>query len=261
MTRRTLLLHVQFDGTDFAGWQMQSVHRTVQGVLTHAVETMSGHPVTLYGASRTDAGVHAKALPVSFDTDCQIPAFGFSRGLNTLLPDDVAVISVEEAEPGFRTRLAAVAKTYRYLFQVGEARRPLQNRQAAWVKRESIDVAAMAEGARRFLGDHDFAAFRAAHCDSLTTVRRMYSAEVSELPDTPLVAFELTGNAFMRHMVRIMAGTLLEVGRGRFSPDDVTRALESGDRTHAGPTGPAHGLTLLKVHFDGYPRIGGPPPG
>jgi tRNA pseudouridine38-40 synthase len=251
---------VQYDGADFAGWQMQAVHRTVQGVLTHAVETMAGHPVTLHAASRTDAGVHASAMPVCFDTDCLIPAYGFSRGLNTMLPDDVAVTSVSEAKPGFRTRLAAVAKTYRYLFQVGEARRPLHNRQAAWVKRESIDVAAMADAARHFLGDHDYSAFRAAHCDSLTTTRRMYRAEVFELPGTPLVGFEVTGNAFMRHMVRIMAGTLLEVGRGRFTAADVARALASGDRTHAGPTAPAHGLTLIQVHFDGYPRLGGPPP-
>lgn len=259
MTRRTLLLLVQYDGTDFAGWQMQAVHRTVQGVLTHAVQTMAGHPVTLYGASRTDAGVHAQAMPVCFDTDCTIPAYGFSRGLNTLLPDDVAVISVTEAKPGFRTRAAAVAKTYRYLFQVGEARRPIHNRQATWVKRESIDVAAMADAVRHYLGDHDFAAFRASHCDSLTTTRRMHRTDVSEVPGTPLVAFELTGNAFMRHMVRIMAGTLLEVGRGRFSSADLTRALASGDRRDAGPTAPAHGLTLIEVHFEGYPRIGGPP--
>ncbi len=258
MTTRTLLLHVQFDGTDFAGWQMQATLRTVQGELSRAVETMTGHPTTLYAASRTDAGVHAMAMPVCFDTDCAVPTSGFSRGLNTMLPDDLAVISVDEVEPGFRTRRAAVAKTYRYQFQIGEARRPILNRQAAWVKRPSIDVEAMAEAAKRYLGDHDFSAFRAAQCDARTTIRRMYSVSVTAHETEPLVCFEVTGNAFMRHMVRIMAGTLLEVGRGRYTADDVSALLESGDRTQSGPTAPAAGLTLIKVHFDSYPKIDSP---
>ncbi|MCB9729862.1 MAG: tRNA pseudouridine(38-40) synthase TruA [Deltaproteobacteria bacterium] len=256
MTSRTLLLYVQYDGTDFAGWQMQAEHRTVQGELTRAVESMVAHRVVLHGASRTDSGVHARALPVCFDTDRDIPLHGFRRGLNARLADDLAIVDAVEAEPGFRTRSAAVAKTYRYLFQVGEARRPLWTRYAAWVKRDRLDLDAMADAASRYLGDHDFSAFRSSQCDSRTRVRRMYAATITPIEDAPLVAFDITGNAFLRNMVRIMAGTVLDVGRGRLTPDHVSELLRHGDRTQAGPTAPAQGLTLMRVHFEGYPRLG-----
>ena len=253
---RNVLLWVQYEGTDFSGWQYQLEDRTVQGVLGEAVRKMVRHEVTLYGSSRTDAGVHARALPVNFETlRDTITLHGFMRGLNSHLPNDVAVIGVEERPLGWRARRAAVAKTYHYRYQLGRARQPLLWRSSWNVRAETLDVDAMRAAAARLVGTHDFAAFRAAGCDSKSTLRLMHSVEVDpEGPD--LLLLRITGNAFLRNMVRVIAGSLAEVGRGRRDADSLSAALASRVRAHAGPTAPARGLTLQQVHFDGYPRVG-----
>ncbi|PIE19150.1 MAG: tRNA pseudouridine(38-40) synthase TruA [Proteobacteria bacterium] len=253
---RNVLLLAQFDGTDFHGWQHQPRLRTVQTTLRQTLEQMVGHPVTLFGTSRTDAGVHARGLPVNFETERDISMDGFVRGLNSLLPLDLAVIDAREVPLGFRARDAAVAKTYSYRYQVGRARRPLNARSSWFVKRRNLDLGAMREAAALMVGEHDFSAFRAAHCDSHTTRRTLYRATVSAEDRDRVVTFEVTGNAFLRNMVRILAGTLAEVGWGRVAPSSVAKALTSGDRRDAGRTAPACGLTLTEVHFEGYPRVG-----
>ncbi len=274
--RRTVLLLVEFDGSDFAGWQIQRNQRTVQGVLGEALGRMVGHPVTARASSRTDAGVHALAMPVTFDTTVAIPPLGFLRGLNALLPPDVAVRRARDVPPGWRPRDAAVAKTYRYRWLAGPSRRPLERRRR-WDVRRPLDVEAMRQAAAHLVGDFDFSSFRSSSCGARTTQRRIYRVNVeaseergAELP----LAFEdasgdgdddgawqrgsivVTGNAFLHKMVRILAGTLVEVGRRRHPPGWVAEVLAARDRTLAGPTAPPHGLTLERVHFTGYPRVG-----
>lgn len=256
---RNILLTLQWDGTAFCGWQWQDGQRTVQGELTAALERMVRHPVKPIASSRTDAGVHAESIPVSFETTRPIPLPNFVKGLNTALPDDVSVLAAREIPLGHRPRDLAVAKTYTYRLQLGP-RRALSERYAWSLKREDFDLAAVREAAAHLLGEHDFSAFRAAQCDAKTTRRCIHSLEVVR-DDNDLVSLVITGNAFMRNMVRIIAGTLVEVGLGRRTPGWVADVLSGGDRRKAGQTAPARGLTLTKVHFEGYPRLGKPAPG
>jgi tRNA pseudouridine38-40 synthase len=252
---RTVLLTVQYDGGAFSGWQHQPALRTVQGVLGDAVTQMVHHPVELHASSRTDAGVHARAMPVAFDTLRAIPASGFLRGLNAILPDDLSVTTAVEAPYGFRPREASVAKTYRYIYQLGP-RRALTGRHAWWLKRDALDIGAMRDAALLYIGEHDYAAFRSVHCDAKSTMRHIHTATVSDADAEGRVCFEVTGNAFLRNMVRVMAGALAAVGLGRRPPAWVGELLATRIREDAAQTAPACGLTLAEVHFRGYPRIG-----
>jgi len=254
-TRRNLLLIAQWDGTGFAGWQHQPDQRTVQATLATALEAMVQHPVDLFASSRTDSGVHARAMPITFTTTRPIAPANFVKGLSTLLPPDLSVVEAREVPLAWRPRDQAVAKTYTYRLQLGP-RRPLTARTSWWLGWRRVDVARMREGAEHFLGEHDFSAFRSAHCDAKSTRRRMYRVDVSDPDGDGLVTIEVTGNAFMRNMVRIMVGTLADVAFGRREPAWVAARLTEGDRTLSGQTAPAHGLTLTTVHFEGYPRLG-----
>ena len=254
---RNLLLHIQFDGTAFSGWQEQDGPRTIQEDVRRAIETMVGHEVHLSGASRTDKGVHAEAHAANFKTESAIPVEGFRRGLNANLGDDLAIVEVTEVEAAFDARYNAVAKTYQYRLQTGETRLP-HHHWNTWYMRHDLDLEAMNEAAQLLLGVHTFGAFRARGCTSHTAERRMYAIEVEREGDSPLVVITVTGNAFLRNMVRILAGTLVEVGEGRRAPQSITHALESQERSDAGITAPARGLTLKAVHFEGYPRLGKP---
>lgn len=252
---RNLLILIQFDGSGFSGWQEQDGPRTVQEDVRRAVETMVGHPVALSGSSRTDKGVHASALAANFKTESAIPVEGFRRGLNATLSDDLAIVNIREVDLDFDARHNAVAKTYRYRLQVGETRLP-HHHWNTWRMRNELDLEAMRDGAARLLGAHRFGAFRARGCTSHTAERRMYDIQIDR--EDPLVVIKVTGNAFLRNMVRILAGTLVEVGEGRRTAESIDVALQSQDRTDAGITAPPRGLTLETVHFEGYPRLGKP---
>lgn len=277
MPPRTLLLLLEYDGTDFHGWQQQAPgQRTVQGVLRDALRTMTGLDLKLRASSRTDAGVHALGLPVTCAltgapaggaegapegappaaTAARIPRVGFLRGLNTLLPDDVSVTAVYDVPAGFDAREAARGKRYRYDIWNGPWRSALRARRSWWVRGAPLDRAAMQAGGQHLLGEHDFSSFRAVHCDSLSVHRNLTRVDVSE-PEPHLVRLTVEGNAFLRNMVRIIAGTLVEVGRGALRPDDVAAALAARDRTLAGPTAPGHGLTLERVFLDLPPEAQG----
>jgi tRNA pseudouridine38-40 synthase len=256
---RTIRLAVQYDGTDFAGWQSQPETRTVQGVLHEAVEKMVHHPIILRATSRTDAGVHAIGLPVTFETDRDISEDGFLRGLNCNLPDDVSITQVNTEPAGYRIRDVAVAKTYRYQVQLGPVRWALLARQAWSIPQPTLDLDAMRQAAEQLLGQHDFSSFRSAGCNSASPIRYIHSIHIWNDEETPTVTFDFIGNAFLRNMIRILAGTLVEVGIGRRTPAWVTETLLAKDRRKAGPTAPARGLTLMKVHFEGYPRLGKSP--
>ncbi len=260
---RNIRLLVQYDGTAFSGWQMQAGQRTVQGAVTEAIEAMVHHPVQLGGSSRTDAGVHAVAMPANFSTSRDIPLIGFLRGLNDKLDDDVAVLEATEVGPDWDARNAALAKTYCYRYLLGESRMPLLDRMSWWVRRDDLDVTAMHQAAQTFLGSHDFSAFRASKCMARTQRRFMHALTVERTADGQQVEFRVVGNAFLTYMIRIMAGTLFRVGTGQMGEEELAEILASCDRTRAGITAPSRGLTLEKVHFSGYPRIGksSPEPG
>ena len=248
---RQLRLVVEYDGADLAGWQRQANAPTVQGHLEQALATLLQHEVTIAGASRTDAGVHALGQVASVRTHRPIPVRGVRRGLNSLLPPAIAVTEVTEVGDDFHPRFSATGKHYRYLLLARPDRSP-RWAHWSWHRPQPLDRAAMAEAAQAFVGEHDFAAFRAAGCTARTTTRRIDRVTLAPLAEAPeVLALDVEGNAFLRNMVRILAGTLVDVGEGRLTPAQIPEILASLDRTRAGQTAPAHGLTLVAVRYDG----------
>ncbi|MEZ4360377.1 MAG: tRNA pseudouridine(38-40) synthase TruA [Kofleriaceae bacterium] len=255
---RQLRLTVEYDGTDLTGWQRQDNGPSVQGHLEDALAALLGHPARVSGASRTDAGVHARGQVATFSTEHTIPIEGLRRALNAALPAQIAVVDVAEVEASFHPRFAATGKHYRYLFLLRRDRCPRWARRA-WYRSRPLALPAMKAAAAHLVGEHDFSAFRAVGCAARSPVRRVDELTLDWLePD--ILSLDVRGNAFLRHMVRIIAGTLVDVGEGRFSPADVARILAERDRTRGGQTAPAHGLELMQVYFDGT-RVGrGPRP-
>lgn len=246
---RHIRLVVEYDGTSLCGWQRQLNGPTVQGHLEAALARLLAHEVVVAGASRTDAGVHARGQVASFRTERAIPLHGIRRGLNSMLPPQIAIREATEAPDDFHPRFSATGKHYRYTILVRADRSP-RWRDRAWHHGEPLAHAPMRDAAAALLGEHDFAAFRAAGCTAHTTVRRLDAIDLTT-PEPDLVAIDVRGNAFLRNMVRILAGTLVEVGAGRRDPAQVAEILASRDRTRAGITAPAHGLELIEVRYDG----------
>jgi tRNA pseudouridine38-40 synthase len=243
---RKLRLVVEYDGTDFSGWQRQPRVRTVQGTLEEKIRELVGESVEVRGAGRTDAGVHAEGQVCSFDLASYIPTGGFLRGLNTILPSDVAVIDVAEVDPAFDARFSARGKVYRYRIWNHFVRSPKHAR-TSWHIRTPLDLEAMRKAAAALCGEHDFRGFRASDCDRRNTVRIIRRFEI--VRDAALVDIEVEATAFLRNMVRILAGTLCDVGRGKLDLAAVVGVLGSGNRAEGGVTAPACGLTLLRVIY------------
>jgi tRNA pseudouridine38-40 synthase len=244
-------LVVAYDGTDFYGFQLQPGQRSVQGALEEAAARMTGHPVRVHGAGRTDAGVHALGQIVAFDSAREIHARGWMLGLNTLLPDDVRVQSAEPCEPGYNPRFDAMGKHYRFLVQWGEAKDPtLRNRAWQLGSAKAPNLELMRAAARILTGNHDYKAFRAADDKLVSTERTLWSIDLTEgWNGTPtLIAIDVHGTAFLKHMVRILSGTLIDVGMGRIPLERVPGMLGAqAERRCAGRTAPAQGLTLVSV--------------
>lgn len=258
---RHIRLVVEYDGTGLCGWQRQANGPTVQGHLEAALARLLAHEVTVVGASRTDAGVHARGQVASFRTERAIPLHGIRRGLNSLLPPAIAIVEASEAADDFHPRFSATGKHYRYLVFTRGDRSP-RWRDRAWHVPGTLDLAAMRQAAAALVGEHDFAAFRAAGCTARRTVRRIEDIAIAggaaRDPEEPwLICVDVRGNAFLRNMVRIVVGTLVEVGTGRRPIEQVAEILASRDRTRAGITAPAHGLELVSVRYDGR-KIGLP---
>ncbi|HET7501905.1 MAG TPA: tRNA pseudouridine(38-40) synthase TruA [Kofleriaceae bacterium] len=260
---RHIRLIVEYDGTDLCGWQRQANGPTVQGHLEDALGKLLAHEVAVTGASRTDAGVHASGQVASFRTGRAIPLHGVVRGLNSLLPAAIAIAAADEVGDDFHPRFSATGKHYRYLVFTRPERSP-RWRDRAWHLRGAavpvgpqgsgvrLDLDAMREAAGALVGEHDFAAFRAAGCTAHTTVRHIEGVAIGPVPGEPaLVAIDVRGNAFLRNMVRICVGTLVEVGQGRRPVGQVAEILASRDRTRAGITAPPGGLELVSVRYDG----------
>ena len=266
-----------YDGTRFAGFQRQrpppdqTEVRTVQGVLEAAIARITGAPPGVRGASRTDAGVHAEGQVVAFDTERDLPPRRWLLAINRYLPDDVAVQAAAVCVPGYEPRFDAIDKTYRYLYHLGLARDPLLTHRAWQLARSGappdagaepyarsgpLDLDAMRAAAAQLLGTHDFRAFRAADDERANTVRTLHRVELLEgFHERPnLLALEVQGSAFMKNMVRIIAGTLLAVGRRKLMAADVPQLLGANAmRTRHMETAPPHGLTLLHVTLGRLP--------
>jgi tRNA pseudouridine38-40 synthase len=252
---RGVLLTVAYDGEHFSGWAAQQGSRTVQDVLRSAILTMAPDVTDVRGASRTDAGVHAQGQVVAFDTTREIEARGWVLGLNAALPDDVAVRAARQVPEGFEPRAAARGKRYRYRLLLDPVRDPLL-RGRAWRVGHPLDLDKMAREAKRLEGTHDFRAFRSARDERQNTVRTLRRVAVERESDR-VCGIVVEGSAFMHNMVRIIAGTLVDVARGHLDEGAVTRAIESGSRDDLGTTAPAHGLVLEEIHLEGAEPIGG----
>jgi len=242
-----LLLHLAFDGTAYAGWQVQPNQVTVQGAVEAAVSRLCDRPVRVYSASRTDTGVHAEHLPAHLDLPRPFGATALLRGINALLPPDIVCRRLEPVDADFHARFAARGKLYRYRI-LNRPLRPLFRRPYVYWESRPLDAAAMAAAVAPLVGEHDFASFCAADADTTTTVREVVGARCAPVGDE--LHLEIAGTGFLKHMVRAIAGTLLEVGRGRLPSDAVAPILSARDRTVAGPTARPEGLCLVEVTFD-----------
>jgi tRNA pseudouridine38-40 synthase len=239
-------LTVEYDGTDFCGWQRQENGLSVQASIEDALASMLQKPTAVRGAGRTDAGVHALGQVAHFDAEARIPLIGYHRGLNSILPHSIAIRSVEPVASDFDARFSARGKLYRYSIWSGQTRSPMRDRYV-WHLRRTLDVARMQEAANALVGRHDFNAFRASDCERKTTERTLARVSVERADE--LVTVEVAGDAFLKNMVRIIVGTLAEVGFGKRPPADVQRVLEGKDRRQAGVTAPPQGLTLVHVDY------------
>lgn len=248
---RNVALRLAYDGTDFIGSQYQNQGRSVQGALEEAWQQFAQEQRRFTLAGRTDAGVHAQGQVANVRTATRHDLRTIRRGMNAILPDDVAIQAVCEVDYEFHARFTANRRDYRYLIDNNRAPLPMLRNLALHVE-QPLDTAAMAAALPQLEGTHDFAAFTVNSPDQKSTVRKMFLARLDEVElfGRRLLAIDLAANAFLQHMVRVIVGTVLLVGRGRMTPEQFGEVLRQRDRKAAGPTAPAHGLTLVAV---GYP--------
>lgn len=243
---RNIKLTIEYDGTNYAGWQRQKNAVTIQQKVEQAIEDVTGKVSEAIGSSRTDAGVHAKGFVCNFLTESKIPADKFKKALNSFLPEDIVILKSEEVEINFHGRFNSLGKTYEYTILTGE-QRPAIGRNYMYYFHRKLDIESMRSGSRYILGTHDFSAFKNAGSSVKTSVRTIKELDIVE--DGNIIRFIITGDGFLYNMVRIIVGTLLEVGVGRFKPEDVLDILNSKDRSKAGRSVPANGLCLKEVFY------------
>lgn len=264
---KRVMLTVAYDGSSYCGWQIQPGKETIEGILNRCISELTGETVEVIGASRTDSGVHALGNIAVFDTDSSIPAEKFSYALNRRLPEDIRIQDARESELTFHPRHCESRKTYEY--RIYNAPFPLPTKRLyAHFTYVPMDVELMSQGAAYLVGEHDFKSFCSVDTQAQTTVRRVDSIEVwengsvvsgqrakkraaveSAVPPGREIVIRVAGRGFLYNMVRIIAGTLMEVGRGQIEPERVKDILEARDRQAAGPTAPACGLTLVAYEF------------
>jgi tRNA pseudouridine38-40 synthase len=245
--RRTLKITLAYDGTRFVGWQRQAEGESIQGLLEDALAKFEGGPVTAHGAGRTDAGVHARGQVASAAVSFPHPVDTLVRALNAQLPEDIRVLEVADAPADFHARFSARSKAYRYQLRAGSVGDPF-TRAFVWQLAERLDVAAMREAAAKLIGTHDFAAFQSAGTETSTTVRTITRSDI--VLGGADMAYEIAGDGFLRHMVRAIVGTLVEIGRGWRPPASMAQLVDGGTRAEAGATAPPHGLCLVRVDYD-----------
>lgn len=246
-TQRNFRLTLEYDGSGYHGWQRQQGVLTIQEVVESCLEIMLGGPVHVDASGRTDAGVHAAGQVISFRSNTRLQPQEILRGLNSLLPPDIVVLDAQEADPSFHARFSALSKCYQYRI----LNRPLPSaleRNYSWHVRRPLDIPPMREALERTVGAHDFSAFMASGSAVRSTERILYRAELV-LSDPHRLVFSWEANGFLRHMVRTLVGTLVDVGKGKLTPDEFSAILASRDRKRAGMTAPAHGLCLVSVRY------------
>ena len=267
MNARILKLIIEYDGTNYVGWQRQAEGVSIQALIEDALAPFEGGPVTVHAAGRTDAGVHALGQVASVCTTATHEVTTLQRALNAVLPPDIRIVSLEEAPPGFHARFDALSKTYEYRIANGPYASAFQHR-FVWHVPGALDLAAMRTAAAALVGRHDFAAFQASGTTVNTTVRTIFALELLEANSAPLdvsrqgggapersrqprlIVLRATGDGFLRHMVRAIAGTVVDVGLGRWPASQVAEILASRDRTRAGRAAPPAGLFLVEVSYE-----------
>lgn len=252
---RTIKLLIAYDGTDYCGWQKQKNGPTIQGEIEKSLQRMTCEPTTVHGAGRTDAGVHAESMTAHFKTTCRIPCRDLQRGLNSLLPGSIRIYSVQEVSSDFHARFSAQGKTYRYTLFTGTILPPLLRKHCVHIKSD-LDIPAMQQCMNVLCGTHDFSSFEnsGSRDKTVTTgrgaIRTITAATIQEDPAAEQLHFLFTGDGFLKNMIRNLMGTLLDVGRGKTTTGEFETILRGTDRKLAGPTAPAHGLTLLQVYYN-----------
>ncbi len=244
---RNIRLLLEYDGTRYHGWQRQKNALSIQEVIETLLARLTGDAVKLHGSGRTDAGVHALGQIANFHTLSHIPLKAFHAGLNSLLPPDIAVLEAAEVPPEFHARKSARAKTYEYRILNRANRSPLHHHYGWWIAAR-LDLDAMAAAAALLPGEHDFSAFRGSGSGNRNPVRQISAARWQTHPGGWL-RFTVTANGFLRGMVRSLVGTMVEVGKGKWSPDKLNDLLLTGERSLAGPTAPPQGLYLVEVVY------------
>ena len=240
---------VSYDGTRYNGWQKQkTTEDTIQGKLETLLSRMAGKEVTVQGSGRTDAGVHALAQTANFRMETELSEQELMDAINGYLPEDIAVLSLKTASERFHSRYNAIAKTYEYRLYIGNAK-PVMDRKYVWQPEEKPDLERMRTAAAYVLGEHDFKSFCGNKKMKKPTVRRIDRIEVEEIPERQEAVLRFTGNGFLQNMVRILTGTLVECGQGKREPEQMREILEARDRSAAGMTAPAKGLSLVRVDY------------
>lgn len=242
-----IALGIEYDGTTFCGWQSQASGRSVQDALEQALSVVADRPVATVCAGRTDAGVHALMQVVHFDIDIERPDSAWVRGSNANLPPSVAVTWARPVAADFHARFSAQGRRYRYLLLNHPVRPALEHGKVGWYHRP-LDVEAMRQAATALIGEHDFSAFRSSECQANSPVRTLRKLEIARQDD--VIVFDLDANAFLHHMVRNIVGSLVYVGSGRWSPEDLGQVLAGRDRAKAAPTFDAAGLYFVGADYD-----------
>lgn len=246
-TKKRVMLIVAYDGTNYCGWQIQPNGNTIEGELNRALSELLGEKIVVSGASRTDAGVHSCGNVAVFDTTARMPAEKISYALNQRLPEDIVVQCSQTVPLNFHPRHVKSKKTYEYRILNREFRDPNRRLDTYFYYRH-LDVHAMREAAGYLVGEHDFKSFCSIHAQVETTVRRIYALTVDKKED--IITIRITGNGFLYNMVRIIAGTLIRVGTGEYKPEQIPEILAAKNREMAGPTAPAHGLTMIGIKYE-----------
>lgn len=249
---RCLKLTVSYRGTRFAGWQVQPGQPTIQESLEHAFQQITGQRIKVVGSGRTDAGVHALGQVASVVVDTDMECFRLLRGLNATTPEDISVVAVEEAPPGFHAIRDATRKRYRYRIQHGRIRDPLM-REFCWFVPTILNVDAIRQAAQALIGEHDFICFQASGAERNSTIRTIFVSAVNPVRQGPFdfLEYEIEGNGFLYNMVRNIVGSLVEIGKGKKNPEWIPELIERRDRTLAGETAPPQGLFLVNVEYAG----------
>ncbi len=244
---RYIKLLIEYDGTNYQGWQVQTKGPTIQGILEEKLGLLTGGPIQLFGSGRTDSGVHALGQVAHFKTQGQMDIQSMQRALNSLLPHDIVIRKIEEVDEGFHARKQSKSKIYEYRI-LNRNLRSAFHRGYIWHIPQKLNLAEMKKSTRWLIGEHDFSSFRSVGTPTRTAVRRVIRAEWKR-GRGGLVRFEIEANGFLKQMVRSIVGTLVEVGKGKINPEEFQKILTLKDRKKAGPTAPAHGLFLREVKY------------